>query len=434
MQSSRADLSKRAHSDSESPSGPQAKKSSQSNMAEIGDNEIFINDNSSELNDLVFPESCSAVFLGKNITQHFFQAVSELHKHLPALLEKCDKQKESHTTVTNPDDTVEPNTHQPEKPLKGKTYSIENDLLEQYEKEYKDLKDLLNDNLYHFRPEDLRNNTKDDASFKDFVDLRKDLTQWYTGGQQLAKQILKYRQNGKVDIIKSNISIVPSTIPYKEQNDFFKEIEEVTQLQNLKALNYLLELSLDRTRIILHKLNSLECFIQAKAWRTVVLSNKDISDGAIYKSLVHAKDKRTTHKPRNEENETKRTENYPRQRDKHYRLPSKTSTKDSERNYPQDTGRRRSFKEREYYPKYRDDRRRPQTDRYRKLDRHDSQRYDREYPRLQRSYREKEYPAYRDSEEEDVFYAPTERHHRAWRRPFTTQYQRPFRRRDSYLN
>jgi len=67
-------------------------------------------------------------------------------------------------------------------------------LMENFLKEYTDLKARLNDKLNSFSSRELRQNTDNKSDYESFVEFRKDLTSLYKGGQHLQRQIKDYKE------------------------------------------------------------------------------------------------------------------------------------------------------------------------------------------------------------------------------------------------
>ena len=186
-------------------------------------------------------------------------------------------------------------------------------LLLNFETQYNNLKKELNNTLHGFNSDDLREKTNTKEEYTAFTDIRKDITQWYVQGQHFCKTIIQYKSTGHINLIKTNVTTSPS-LPHDDKEYCFTELEEVTKKQNIIAMNKLLIQHTTRTEHLKQKLQDLTPFVIAKAFRTVVLSNKDLSDNKVTQ-------KQDTRRPPKEQyHQDKRQQEYkPSRQDDYYR-------------------------------------------------------------------------------------------------------------------
>jgi len=249
-----------------------------------------------------FPNNVGAIICGKQIWDrllNFFNRINindDTYKRLFDLVEKTSSIQQT----TPPAPNMEGTTTNSE-PIDTETDSItpNEDLIEAFLSDYAKLKENLNATLSQFSTRELRQNTETKEDYDAFVDIRKDLTITYKSGQHLLKQIKDFKTKGHINIIKTHTSIIPVSIPPEDIVTFRKEIETTAQKQNMKILHKLLRQNVNRIKEINNKLTIYDPFIAAKAFRTVVLTNKDLSDGhLLYKTTQRQTEHRTynTHK------------------------------------------------------------------------------------------------------------------------------------------
>ena len=150
----------------------------------------------------------------------------------------------------------------------------------------------MNSALHQFTVDELRENTEDDTEFQKFVRLRKELTTYYKSGQNIIQHINTYKDTGKLNIISVQSNIIPNTLPRTLQKTFLENIQKTADLQNIQALHELIKQNLAKGCEIEDMMKEYSNFVIAKAFRTVTLANKELSDGAIKKKQEYVNAKR----------------------------------------------------------------------------------------------------------------------------------------------
>jgi len=295
-----------------------------------------------------FPDNIGAIICGKQIWDrllNFFTRINindDTYKRLFDLIEKAS----SNQQTTPPAPNMEGTTTDFE-PCNTETDVVIPDegLIGAFRSDYAKLKDRLNSTLSAFSARDLRQNTDTKEDYDMFVHLRKDLTTVYKSGQHLLKQLQVLKTTGHINIIKTNTSIIPITIPPDDFDNFQKEIKTTTQKQNIKILNKLLEQQIDKIKKIINGLPAIDPFIVAKAFRTVVLSNKDLSDGNLQKKDNYRREQnREYNRDKHADyTETKKRTNYRDQpQDDHYGSHQDTYRERQRPNYENTNNRSRN--------------------------------------------------------------------------------------------
>ena len=364
-----------------------------------------------------FPNDICAIIVGSSVKDAFIEFLNttntlrnrEMHEKRIKNLLLSSRQEDNQTTSTE---------HTREITTETENQTPDEDLLTKFENSYKRIKISLNDTLRKFKTDDLRENTENTEDFQKFTKLRKELTFFYKSGQNVLHHINTYKTTRQINIISTKINTIPLPLNKKFQDTFTEKINKTTRIQNIQLLHELINQNLEKCMEIEDLFKDTNDFVIAKAFRTVTLSNKEISDGALRKKSeynnretnkrnldeqeVHSEEEMTT-RDRKHTN-TKHTEDYgPRRFQPRYRYEQRQDYR-SEPKYRRDYQSRRSYQD-DYEYKRRYERHEPNREYYAKttypsryVPREDDYEADSEYdePRDRNRRRQTFYNGYRD--------------------------------------
>jgi len=163
------------------------------------------------------------------------------------------------------------------------TLLTEENLIDLFEDKYSQLKTLLNRNLASFETDELRQNVENDRKFAEFLTLRKKLTVLYTDSQNLLKTIQLFQDTGRLDLIEVKMTTKITHTSQQDLNFLEQTISDLVYKQNKKLFTTLLCQNLKLIKDLDSTLTHTDPFVTAKAFRTVVLTHKGLSDGLFLK-------------------------------------------------------------------------------------------------------------------------------------------------------
>jgi len=148
--------------------------------------------------------------------------------------------------------------------------------------------------LSKFEVEDLRQKTDTYNEYEKFTKLRKELTLLYKNGQNIVQQLRTLNKTGNLNFITCETSIIPLGLPRAFCHELQDKIDHTVQEQNIQVLHTLIKQQLKKQKEVEDFMKELNEFVIAKAYRTVTLTHKNLSDGAIrYKEQNDRKRERT---------------------------------------------------------------------------------------------------------------------------------------------
>jgi len=159
--------------------------------------------------------------------------------------------------------------------------TVDEGLVKQFQEGYTQIKRFLNISLSKFQAEELREKTETYAEYEKFTKLRKELTTLYKNGQNITQQLNTLRTTGTLNIITCQTSILPLGLPRAIRHELQDNIENTVHKQNITILHLLIKQHLTKQEEVEDFMKELSEFVIAKAYRTVTLTHKNLSDGAL---------------------------------------------------------------------------------------------------------------------------------------------------------
>jgi len=226
---------------------------------------------------------------------------------------------------------------------------VDEDLVKTFQEEYAQFKRSLNISLVKFEVDELRQKTETQSEYEKFTKLRKDLTWLYKNGQHLVEQIRIHNNTGHFKMITCDTNFLPLGLSKLFRHELQLKIEHTVNEQNIVLLHTLIKQQLEKQREVTDQMKELPEFVIAKAYRTVTLSHKDLSDGAMrYREQFKRKEDRDYKEVRfvTESRQEPQRERYRKERRDRDTERYKTNQRsyDSER---QRTSRRYHYKDRD---------------------------------------------------------------------------------------
>jgi hypothetical protein len=137
--------------------------------------------------------------------------------------------------------------------------------------------EYLNNIESTFSTQELKENLNDRQSFIKFREVRRNLTDFYTGGDSAIVMINKFNNGEKDYLLKTSKRLIPNRLNRDLIASITDDINATVFAANAKLFNQTIEDCANNVKTARSILQNEDKIIVAKAWRTVKLSNSDIT-------------------------------------------------------------------------------------------------------------------------------------------------------------
>jgi len=226
---------------------------------------------------------------------------------------------------------------------------VDEELVKHFQDEYTQFKRSLNMSLSKFEVEDLRQKTDTYNEYEKFTKLRKELTLLYKNGQNIVQQLRILNKTGNLNFITCETSIIPLGLPRALCHELQDKIDHTVQEQNIQVLHTLIKQQLKTQKEVEDFMKELNEFVIAKAYRTVTLTHKNLSDGAIrYKEQNERKREGTNKEVRFAKEDMKEAPKERHRREETYEYRDKEAEKYRTYQRSHESGRQRETRRHRY--------------------------------------------------------------------------------------